>query len=253
MNRSIESRAHAGNRRCVSRKPLSIRLIAGSDGELDEIVKVASTRDHSRVTAHIDPEEDWPARLLDESVDILLLQQSLIAPDKFVTGGQPPETLLTGLGARFPALPIMVFGRHMDEVFVRRMIRLGVRGLIDSNTNSRELLAAAIDEVHDGGYWVTRKTLEKLIHSARSGGAGTGSVGHVRKGDCGPAVSLRTGREAAPRSTVQEIRRRQPLAADPESVSARLPVQQQHGQLSQAVTRTTRRHQTLAQDANPLG
>jgi len=166
MNRLTESRYLADNPGTATRNPVSILLVARPDNHLDEVVKLISARDSFHLLACIDPQQDWHTRLPEQTMDILLVQKSVIAPAKSCSHTQIAETVFSTLQQRFPSLRIMVFGRSMDHVFVRRMLRLGVQGLIDSSVTGHELLASAIDEVHSGGYWIARNALEKLVHSA---------------------------------------------------------------------------------------
>ena len=165
MNRSIASPGVADLHRNAPQDAVSILLVGRRDGQLDQVINLLSARDNFRVAARIDPEDDWCARLPDQVADILLLQQSLIAPANPFSHTPLAESVFSSLPPRFPDLRIVVFGTDLNDVFVRRMLRLGVRGLVDISSN-RELLGAAIDEVHRGGYWVACKALEKMVHSA---------------------------------------------------------------------------------------
>jgi DNA-binding NarL/FixJ family response regulator len=165
MNRSTESPGVAGLHRSAPHNAVSILLVGREDRQLDQVVKLLSARDNFRVVARVDPQDDWYARLPAQVADIVLLQQSLIAPSNPFDHAPLAESVFSSLPLRFPDLRIVVFGTDLNDVFVRRMLRLGVHGLVDISSNG-ELLAAAIDEVHRGGYWVARKALEKLVHSA---------------------------------------------------------------------------------------
>jgi DNA-binding NarL/FixJ family response regulator len=165
MNRSIESPGVAAAHRGPPHNALSILLVGHQDSQLEQVIKFLSARDGFQLAACVDPESDWHTRLLNQATNILLLQQSLIAPTHPFHHPPLAETVFNSLPQRFPDLRIVVFGADMNDVFVRRMLRLGVQGLVDISSN-RELLGAAIEEVHRGGYWVARKTLEKLLHSA---------------------------------------------------------------------------------------
>ena len=166
MNRSIDSPGVAHSGSSATKNPVSILLLARQDKHLDQLIKLVSARDNFRLVARVDPEVDWHTRLPEQGMDIVLLQQSLIAPARSFSHTPLAETVFDDLQRRFPGLRVVVFGADMNDVFVRRMLRLGVQGLVDISSRSRELLAAAIDEVHRGGYWVARDALEKLVHSA---------------------------------------------------------------------------------------
>lgn len=59
----------------------------------------------------------------------------------------------------------MLFGHAFEDSFIRRLIRGGAHGFIDSSM-TRETLHNAINEVYSGGYWVSRKVLAQIIYSA---------------------------------------------------------------------------------------
>ena len=166
MNRSTESPSVANTGSSATNNSVSILLVARQDSHLDQLIKLVSARDNFRLVARVDPEDDWHTRLPEHGVDVLLLQQALVAPARPFSHAPPAETMFSAVQQRFPHLRIVVFGSDMNDVFVRRMLRLGVQGLVDISNTNRGLLAAAIDEVHRGGYWVAREALEKLVHSA---------------------------------------------------------------------------------------
>ena len=166
MNRSIEYPSVADTHSRAPYNAVSILLVARDDSHLDQLIKQVSARDNFRLVASVDPEDNWHTRLPEQAVDILLLQQSLVAPANPFSHTPRAETVFNALQQRLPGLRIVVFGSDMNDVFVRRMLRLGVQGLVDISSANRELLVAAIDEVQGGGYWVARAALEKLVHSA---------------------------------------------------------------------------------------
>ena len=165
MSRSIESPGVADLPRSAPHNAVSILLVGRQDGQLDQVIKLLSARDDFQLAARVDPEDDWHTRPPALVADILLLQQSLIAPSSRFDHTPLAESVFSSLPQRFPDLRIVVFGTDMNDVFVRQMLRLGVQGLVDISSD-RELLAAAIDEVQRGGYWLAREALEKLVHSA---------------------------------------------------------------------------------------
>ena len=80
MNRSIDSPGVAGTATSATTNPVAILLLARQDKHLDQLIKLVSARDNFRLVARVDPEVDWHTRLPDQGVDIVLLQQSLVAP-----------------------------------------------------------------------------------------------------------------------------------------------------------------------------
>lgn len=166
MNHLIHSPGVADEPSAATPRPLSVLLVANRQQHLDQLIKLVSARANFRLTARIDPEADWHTRLPDQPQDILLLEQSLVSAARPFGHTRLAETVFGDLQQRFPGLRIVVFGSDMDDVLVRRMIRLGVRGLVDITATDPEQLALAIDEIHSGGYWLARGALEQLIHSA---------------------------------------------------------------------------------------
>ena len=145
---------------------MSVLLVGQPGRQLEQIVAQLEAHHRLQLLARIEPAEDWHTRLPECAADVLLVQQLVVVPAAPSRSSGSAETVFAKLRKRFPALRVMLFGGDMDHVLVRRMLRLGVRGLLEVNDDNGELLAAAVSEVHNGGYWVARKALEKLVHSA---------------------------------------------------------------------------------------
>lgn len=166
MNRSLETSDIVGRPDSGAADQVSVLLVGQTDSQLQQIVTQLDGRDRLRLVGRIEPGDGWHTRLPDCAADVLLVQQSVLAPGNPFRHGDPADSVFGMLRQRFPALRIVLFGSDMDEVLLRRMLRLGVRGLVDVSDDGGERLAAAIHEVHSGGYWVARKALERLVDSA---------------------------------------------------------------------------------------
>jgi len=166
MNRSIATPLAAGRCDTSAGDQVSVLLVGQQDHQLQQIVAQLDGCDTLRLVARVEPVDGWHNRLPECDADVLLVQQSVLVPGDPFGHGASAETVCGVLRQRFPALRIMLLGDYMDDALVRRMLRLGVRGLVEINDDGGARLRAAIDEVHGGGYWVARKALEKLVHSA---------------------------------------------------------------------------------------
>jgi DNA-binding NarL/FixJ family response regulator len=144
---------------------LSLLLVAPEDSDLDAIIRTTAHRYPAWRVTRIAPDADWHRRLSAESLDVVLLAQSAIEPNGPCDRADVAQAALADLRERVPKLRIVVFGHNLSDVFVSRMLRLGIHGLVDSGSVDRDRLAEAIEEVCRGGYWLARKALEKLIHS----------------------------------------------------------------------------------------
>ena len=141
-----------------------IRLfaIAEQDIYVDGLLRVIADSPCHQVVACIAPDQDCYRKFSETPADILLVQQSII--EQRLTH-KPVDDLFSQYHEVFPAVRIIVFGHDIADAYVRRMFRAGVHGFIDSSMTQASL-ATAIQEVHDGGYWVGRKVLEQLVYSA---------------------------------------------------------------------------------------
>jgi DNA-binding NarL/FixJ family response regulator len=142
--------------------PIRLFAIADQDIYVDGLVRVISDHPCHQVVACISPGEDCYQKFCATPADILLVQQSVIERR---LAHKPVDDLFSQYHQVMPTLRIIVFGHDIADAYVRRMFRAGIHGFIDSSM-TQESLAAAIQEVHSGGYWVGRQVLEQLIYSA---------------------------------------------------------------------------------------
>jgi DNA-binding NarL/FixJ family response regulator len=165
MHSSLDSLTVSRAGSIPAQQGLALLLVAPEDSDLDALVQRTTDRYPGWRVTRVGPGADWKAHL-SEAADAVLIEQSLFDLNISLGRVEAAEVALAELRERFPQIRIIVFGHDMTDVFVRRMLRLGVHGLIDSGTVYRERLGEAIQEVCHGGYWVARSALEKLIHSA---------------------------------------------------------------------------------------
>ncbi len=139
---------------------ITIFVIANQAIYVDGLVRVISDHASHKVLACSQPGDTICFDEFEKQpADILLVEQAAVEHTmKTVAHAQVFEQFLQ----RYPSLRIIIFGHDLVEPFVKKMIRAGARGFIDTNA-SKEALITAIDEVYNGGYWVSRKALEQLI------------------------------------------------------------------------------------------
>ena len=141
---------------------IRIFVIANRDIYVDGLIRVIGDLENHQVVACINPNDDCYRRFSENPADVLLIEQAVVNQ---CLQEHPAEELFSEFHRQHPGLRIIIFGHEIADSFVRKMIRAGAHGFIDGNT-TQKLLAAAIQEVHNGGYWVGRKALERLIYSA---------------------------------------------------------------------------------------
>jgi len=141
---------------------VSIFVVAKHDIYVDGLVRVISELQDHKVIACIEPGKDCYTKFSDNPADILLVEESVVV--SYLQEISVDE-LFKEFKQHFPELRIVIFGRELDDAFIRKMIRAGAHGFIDS-AMTQETLQHALKEVHSGGYWVSRKALEQLIFSA---------------------------------------------------------------------------------------
>ena len=162
MSESVENLARINRANSEPEPTIRLFVIAHQDIYVDGLIRVISDHPQHRIVACSSPDGDCLEKFRHTPAEILLIDQKVIEERLQDT---PIEELFNSFLGAFPKLRIIVFGHEISDNYVRRMLRAGVHGFIDSNT-TQSLLAAAIQEVHDGGHWVGRKVLNQLIHSS---------------------------------------------------------------------------------------
>lgn len=162
MSQSSVATTHSTDSSATHEDDTSIFIVAKRDIYVDGLVRVISELHQHRVIACVEPGKDCYLKFSHNPADILLIEESVIDSHLQET---TIDDLFTDFKQHFPNLRIVIFGRELDDPFIRKMIRAGAHGFIDS-TMTQETLLTALKEVRNGGYWVSRKALEQLIFSA---------------------------------------------------------------------------------------
>lgn len=144
--------------------PVVMRLfvVANHDIYVDGLLRLIGEQPGMEIINCSRPGENCFHDFSADPADILLVEQSILEEHLRTT---TLDSLFSEFLESFPELRIIVFGHTFEDVFVRRMIRAGAHGFIDSSM-TRDILLNAITEVYNGGYWVNRKALEQIIYSA---------------------------------------------------------------------------------------
>lgn len=142
-------------------EPTTLFMVANQDIYIDGLTRIISDQPGLKVIACTEPTSDCYIRYAENPTDILMVEDAVVRA-KLETK-QPEELFAQFLELR-PQLGIIIFGHEITEGFIRQMLPLGVQGFIESST-SPERLAIAINEVHNGGYWLSRNVLSQLLQS----------------------------------------------------------------------------------------
>ena len=100
-------------------------------------------------------------RLREQPADVLLMSAS------FADDG---IDLLRRIKTEFPALPVLIFDKHPDDLVAMDMLRSGASGYIQTE-NSPEDLFNAVARIRAGGQYLSQRTAEKLVKDAARGHA----------------------------------------------------------------------------------
>lgn len=158
MNLPTENLVHEAR---SAHEPTTLFIVANQDIYVDGLTRIIADQPNLKVVACTSPTSDCYSRYAENPTDILMVEQSVVYTKLEST---PPEKLFEQFMQLRPELRIIIFGHEMTEAFIRKMLKVGVHGFIDSSTRP-ELLSVAINEVHDGGYWLSRKSLQHLIQA----------------------------------------------------------------------------------------
>ncbi len=161
MNRPTEDIAHLNTGNTPKQEPVTLFLVANQDIYVDGLTRIISDQPDLRVVACTSPTNDCLDRYARHLTDILMIEQSVVQKKLVNT---PPRELFAPFMKIRPDLRIIIFGHDIADTFVRRMLYAGVHGFIDSSTSPKNL-TTAINEIHEGGYWLGRKSLRNLVQT----------------------------------------------------------------------------------------
>ncbi len=146
----------------VTHTSISLFTIANRDIYVDGLLRLITELPGLRITECVSPGKQCFENFSANPADLLLIEQSVIKQHLKET---PVDELFNQFTKNYPDLRIIIFGRAFEDDFVQKMLRAGVHGFIDS-TMTQKALHNAIQEIHNGGYWVSRNALEKIIFAA---------------------------------------------------------------------------------------
>jgi len=107
---------------------VSIFVVAKHDIYVDGLVRVISELQDHKVIACIEPGKDCYTKFSDNPADILLVEESVVV--SYLQEISVDE-LFKEFKQHFPELRIVIFGRELDDAFIRKMIRAGAHGFIE--------------------------------------------------------------------------------------------------------------------------
>ncbi|RDH84612.1 MAG: hypothetical protein DIZ80_03850 [endosymbiont of Galathealinum brachiosum] len=141
---------------------VSLYVLSHHEIYTDGLINLLSQNTHYHVTCCLDDVVDL-MHFKVSNPDVLLVHQSIVEP--MLVTGTSIDLLFADYKNISPDIRIMIFGNHVDESDMRKMIRSGVRGFIDSSMTQYDL-TMSIREVSLGGYWINRQVMGELIHNA---------------------------------------------------------------------------------------
>ena len=137
-------------------------VIANRNIYVDGLIRVIGELPGYKIVECAEPDDGCFTSFTANPGDILLVDQSVIDATLRSTG---IDNLFSEFMEAYPELRIIVFGREFNDGFVRKMLRAGAHGFIDSNM-TQDTLLKAVHEVDAGGFWINREALQQIIYSA---------------------------------------------------------------------------------------
>jgi len=134
-------------------------VIANRNIYVDGLIRVIGELPGYKIVECAEPDDGCFTSFAANPGDILLVDQSVIDATMRSTG---IDDLFSEFMEAYPELRIIVFGREFNDGFVRKMLRAGAHGFIDSNM-TQETLLKAVHEVDAGGFWINREALQQII------------------------------------------------------------------------------------------
>jgi len=161
MNRPTDDLSNVDTGTQPAHEPTTLFMVANQDIYVDGLTRIIADQPDLKVVACTSPTNDCYARYAENPTDILMVEQSVIHTKLLTT---PADKLFEQFMQLRPALRIIIFGHEMTEAFIRKMLQVGVHGFVDSSS-SPALLGIAINEVRNGGYWLSRNSLSHLVQA----------------------------------------------------------------------------------------
>jgi DNA-binding NarL/FixJ family response regulator len=133
---------------------ISIHIVAKADFVVDGMVSfLQSHRDRYSVTV-ISPDDFSMSHCKEFSPDVLLINNNALS--------QSPSQLIRDIQVICKDTIVLLFGQAMSDSYLYDAIRAGARGYLNEKMRASHLITA-LEEVINGGYWVERKIMYKLI------------------------------------------------------------------------------------------
>ena len=138
-------------------RPTAIFVAARPDFSVEGLVRILSDSTENDVVACVEPTDACWDKLRATAPDVILLHHSAVVT--------PIREFFMRIREAAPAARIVVFGQHMEDLFLFNIVRAGAAGYINENMNGSNVLHA-IREVQAGRLWVERRILEATAKAA---------------------------------------------------------------------------------------
>jgi len=140
--------------------PLKIFIVEDFPVIRDGLVSMLNAQVGFSVVGEVATYDDARKHLTVEAVDVVIL-------DLMMADGSDGLPFIEELRARRPALPILVFSNHEEDVYAERVIRAGANGFLMKRETTAEILVA-LRMVAAGQIYVSRTLASVLARRAFS-------------------------------------------------------------------------------------
>ena len=139
------------------REPLdatSVIIIGHHDFSLDGLASMLEASDGNYQISCLDCDGTQLPPPSDDEPDVVLIQSEIL--------DEPLERFIHAVSTAYPEARILVFGKNMDDDYLYRLVRAGVRGYINERMSGDDI-ERALDNVIAGNNWVERHILERFV------------------------------------------------------------------------------------------
>ncbi len=142
-------------RQSATPRKLSVCLLASHPLVLSEFQRVLSD-----APFHVHPTKVQP--LVIDPNTVVIPRAAVYVLDYNGNSNLSVFTMLSSIMTQYPNARVLLVGDRFDEGTAFRLLRMGIKGLLEHTVLAAQL-QAALQAVANGGYWVPRGVLSKFV------------------------------------------------------------------------------------------
>lgn len=140
--------------------PIRIFILSKPDFYLDGIMGILSGDTGNDIVACVALGQGCHERLEETAPEVVLVHHQAVQDVIEAT-----VEFFTQIVQKAPKAKIIVFGQGMTDAFLVKIVRAGANGYINDNMSGKHFLDA-VRMVGNGGLWVERRILERLVRNS---------------------------------------------------------------------------------------